>query len=345
MSRWSRHSLRTVRTHRSATAFARGARNGVSITRTPSERTIASKGPQNFASRSWIKNRTSSSCSSIARFRACCVTQAQSGFAVIPARWTRREPCSIQNSTYSVRSQTVSTVKKSQASTPCACARKNSAQDGPVRRGAGPNPYRRRSVRIVVAPTRTPRLRNSPWIRTQPQRGFSRASRNTNSRRSLSSGGRPAGRRAYVQFRRTNSRCQRSSVCGETTNADHRPRGNRPLAAARTTRSRRRNSGRFTLRRSTRSSCRSTAFSTSSAATAEPPTTTRTSRRTSKYTRKTITPPRSYGHHQGPDQGFRPLHGYSRANPDASDEERRRASAGVPTGTGQPVAAPSSARL
>jgi hypothetical protein len=34
---------------------------------------------------------------------------------------------------------------------------------------------------------RTPSLRNSPWIRTQPQRGLSRASRNTNSRRPLPS--------------------------------------------------------------------------------------------------------------------------------------------------------------
>ena len=44
-----------------------------------------------------------SSRSSIARLRACCVTQAQSGFAVTPARWTRREPRSIQNSTYSTQ--------------------------------------------------------------------------------------------------------------------------------------------------------------------------------------------------------------------------------------------------
>src|SRR6266496_1021763 len=63
------------------------------------------------------------------------------------------------------------------------CARKNSAQDGPARRGAGPKPCCRRSVRIVAAPTRRPSLRNSPWIRTQPQRGFSRANRNTSSRR------------------------------------------------------------------------------------------------------------------------------------------------------------------
>ena len=89
----------------------------------------------------------------------------------------------------------------------------------------GPAHAARRSVLIVVAPTRIPSLRNSPWIRTQPQRGFSRANRSTSSRSSGSSGGRPAGRRRYVHFRRTNSRCQRKSVCGDTTNTDHRSRG------------------------------------------------------------------------------------------------------------------------
>jgi hypothetical protein len=275
----------------------------------PSERKTSSKARVNLLSRSRTRNRgrTSSSSSCINRLRACWLTQAQSGFAVTPARWTRREPCSIQNSEYSVRSHTVSTVKKSQASTPCACARKNSAQDGPVRRGAGPSRCRRRSVRIVVAPTQIPSLRSSPWIRTQPQRGFSRANRNTSSCSSGSSDGLPAGRRRYVHFRRTSSRCQRRSVCGETTNADHRPRGNRPLAAARTTRSRPRNSGRFTLRRSTLSWCRSTAFSTSSAATAEPPATTRISRRTSSAPGRRSRRPDPTDTHQSPDRGFRPL--------------------------------------
>src|SRR5262249_42072062 len=124
------------------------------------------------------------------------------------------------------------------------------------------------------------------------------------SHRSGSSGGRPTGRRRYVHLRRTSSRCQRRSVCGDTTNADHRSRGNRQLAAASTTRSRRRNSGRFTLRCSTPSWCRSTAFSTSTAAAPEPPTTSRTNRRTSTCTRKKITPPRSYGHPATPRSEF-----------------------------------------
>src|SRR5436190_993976 len=83
----------------------------------------------------------------------------------------------MKNNTYKVRSQAVSTVKKSQASIPCACARRNSPQQGPSRRGAGPTPERLRIDLIVVAPTETPSLRSSPWIRTQPQPGFSRPRR------------------------------------------------------------------------------------------------------------------------------------------------------------------------
>jgi len=56
MRRWSRQSARTVRTHRSAYAFAFGARTGVLITRTPSERNTSSKPPLNFESRSWISS-------------------------------------------------------------------------------------------------------------------------------------------------------------------------------------------------------------------------------------------------------------------------------------------------
>jgi hypothetical protein len=124
--------------------------------------------------------------------------QAQSGFALTAARRTRRDPRSIQNSTYRVRSETVSTVKKSHAPIPLACARRNSAHDRPCRQGAGPRPERRRIDLTVVAPTRIPSLRSSPWIRTQPQRGFSRPSRTTNSTSARSSGGRPTQRRAVT---------------------------------------------------------------------------------------------------------------------------------------------------
>jgi hypothetical protein len=46
-------------THRSANAFARGARIGVLTMCTPSVRKTSSKGPENFESRSRIRNRTS----------------------------------------------------------------------------------------------------------------------------------------------------------------------------------------------------------------------------------------------------------------------------------------------
>jgi hypothetical protein len=53
------------------------------------------------------------SSSAIRRLRACWVTQAPSGLAVTPARWTHRVSSSMKNSTSSRRSQTVSTVKES----------------------------------------------------------------------------------------------------------------------------------------------------------------------------------------------------------------------------------------
>jgi hypothetical protein len=68
------------------------------------------------------------------------------------------------NSTYRVRSQVVSTVKKSTAKIPWAWVRRNSLHDGPLRRGAGPRPCRRRTVRIAVADTRTPSFSSSPRI-------------------------------------------------------------------------------------------------------------------------------------------------------------------------------------
>jgi hypothetical protein len=76
--------------------------------------------------------------------------------------------------TCSVRSQAVSTVKKSTARIPRAWLRRNPLQVGPARRGAGPNPFRRRSVRIAVAETLIPSLASSPLIRRHPHRGFSR---------------------------------------------------------------------------------------------------------------------------------------------------------------------------
>jgi hypothetical protein len=71
----------------------------------------------------------------------------------------------MKNSTYSRLSQTVSTVKKSQAMIPAACWRRKACQVVVVRRGAGSSPWRRSVVRIAVAETRTPRRSSSPWMR------------------------------------------------------------------------------------------------------------------------------------------------------------------------------------
>jgi hypothetical protein len=53
----SRHSARTVPTHRSAWAFAFGAWIGVEMTRAPSASKTASKEAVNFVSWSWIRKR------------------------------------------------------------------------------------------------------------------------------------------------------------------------------------------------------------------------------------------------------------------------------------------------
>jgi len=70
----------------------------------------------------------------------------------------------MKNSTYIRVSATVSTVKKSHASTPAAWERRNSPQDGPPRLGAGPKPLRRRMLRTEVADTFVPSLAHSPQI-------------------------------------------------------------------------------------------------------------------------------------------------------------------------------------
>ena len=55
MSSQSRHSARTVRIQRSAYAFARGARTGVTRISAPSSRTKSSKARENFTS--WSRSK------------------------------------------------------------------------------------------------------------------------------------------------------------------------------------------------------------------------------------------------------------------------------------------------
>jgi hypothetical protein len=74
------------------------------------------------------------------RLRACWATHGPVGWAVTPAKCTRRLSSWMTNSTYSRRRSTVSTVKKSQARMPAACRRRNHRQMVGARRGAGSMP-------------------------------------------------------------------------------------------------------------------------------------------------------------------------------------------------------------
>lgn len=87
--------------HRSAIAFARGARTGVLITRTPSEANTSSKTLVYFASGSRMRNLRcpAPSPKSMSRFLACWPTPAPVGLVVTPMTWTARVACSMKNST------------------------------------------------------------------------------------------------------------------------------------------------------------------------------------------------------------------------------------------------------
>jgi len=100
------------------------------------------------------------------RLRACWVTQLPLGLAVTPASCTRRVSSSMNTSTCSRLSHTVSTVKKSHATIPAACWRRNTRHVPlPARRGAGSRPWRRSVAWIAVADAAMPSRSSSPLIR------------------------------------------------------------------------------------------------------------------------------------------------------------------------------------
>jgi hypothetical protein len=92
----------------------------------------------------------------------------------------------------------VSTVKKSHATMLDAWACKNSGQLGSSRHGAGPSRAPPSKRRTLVGEAWRPSFASSPQIRRCPQLGFSRPSRNTSSRISAESFGRPG----LVPYRR-----------------------------------------------------------------------------------------------------------------------------------------------
>jgi hypothetical protein len=138
------------------------------------------------------------------------------GWAVIPARCTRRVPCSTKNSTYRRRRNTVSTWKKSAARIVVAWASRNARPGlpGPPGCGIAPGvlqdlPHRRRREHVsqpgqlsVDAPV--------------PQAGLSRAISRISARTDGAVLGLPGLRRGHAQCRRTRSACQRRRVRGET---------------------------------------------------------------------------------------------------------------------------------
>ena len=103
--------------------------------------------------------------------------QAAVGCSVIPSRCTRRVSSSMTNATYSRVSVTAqSTWKKSVASKVVAWARRKVRHVSSWCAGGGIR-CERRILRMVEAATRCPSRRSSPWMRTTPHRGFSRARR------------------------------------------------------------------------------------------------------------------------------------------------------------------------
>jgi len=95
----SKHSERAVRTNRSATPLACGARNGVRSI--PSLRNTSSKRSVNLLSRSRIRNRIGSERSAKVHdsCRACWMTHGAFGFGVQPATRKRRLPNSMKKRT------------------------------------------------------------------------------------------------------------------------------------------------------------------------------------------------------------------------------------------------------
>jgi hypothetical protein len=94
------HSARTVTMKRSAYAFACGARIGVWITFDAfAAEDLVERRRELAVAGSWIRKRIRSNTPVRLRLRAYCVTQSPVGLVVQPAKWTRRLPSSMKNST------------------------------------------------------------------------------------------------------------------------------------------------------------------------------------------------------------------------------------------------------
>ena len=143
MSSRSRQSARTVRTQRSAKAFAFGARTGVRITLMPSARNTSSNARPNLLSRSWMRNPerllTREPHGEVARLLSdsASVRVGTAGEVLDPSGRERDEEEDIDP-----LQEDGLAVRKLQANMLAACARKKVRHDEYVRCGAGGRPPR-----------------------------------------------------------------------------------------------------------------------------------------------------------------------------------------------------------
>lgn len=177
---------------------------------------------------------------------------------------------------------------------PWACVVRSSRRVGPLRRGAGSMPAAVRISQTVVEPTGCPSRISSPWIRRQPQRGFSWAGRTTSVFTAPAVDGLPGRARSLLESHllAINLRCHPSNVPGVTGNTcAHRHRGIREDSAANHSRSAGSyRTGPESCLRSTAFSCRRTSSSASLAASRRSSNAgTASSFRASWYARETIT--------------------------------------------------------
>jgi hypothetical protein len=107
----SESSRRRVAVILSQIAFAAGAGGGLARILMPSAVSTVSEELVNWPARSLIGNLTEVACwpGPVRRLRAACVVHALSGGAVVPARRTRRVPCSVTTGAWMRRGSTVST--------------------------------------------------------------------------------------------------------------------------------------------------------------------------------------------------------------------------------------------
>jgi hypothetical protein len=169
-------------------------------------------------------------------FRACCTTRDCTRCPVAPRIRRRRVPCSMTARTQAFVPLSRPAVKKSSARISCAWDRRNSAQPGPFRRGAGLMPASLRIGQTVDAATVMPGPASSPWIRGIPTTHSPGPAAAPLSATLRCVAGRPERPRRdrRARRRRTMSRCQRKIVPGVTVNriaarrsARHRPRKQR----------------------------------------------------------------------------------------------------------------------